>query len=277
MSQLPSFLQGVGVTLRLDHIDAILDTKPKLPYLEIITENWFSDGPHHKKLEKLREDYNILFHCVGMNFGGLDSLDDNYFKKVKELSDKFQPYHISDHLCFQKHNNRYHHDLLPFPFNEESLVNISGRVNKAQELLERTLLIENLSYYVEFSSTDISEVDFINELLNRTNANMLLDLNNIWVNQKNLDLDCKDYLEKINWERVKEVHVAGPEILDGIYIDTHGTEVHEDVLKLIDEQREKLQNLPITYERDNNIPPLDELLNQVQILNERVYGGFNRE
>ena len=101
-----SFPQGVGVTLRLDHIDTILETKPDLPYLEIITENWFSDGPHHKKLEKNREDYDVLFHCVGMNIGGVDPLSKSYFKKVVELKNKFQPKHISDHLCFQKHKNK---------------------------------------------------------------------------------------------------------------------------------------------------------------------------
>ncbi len=269
-----SHLKGAGVTLRLDHIDAILETKPELPYLEIITENWFSDGPHHKKLEKIREDYDILFHCVGMNFGGVDPIDEKYFKKVKELAKKFEPYHISDHLCFQKNKNQYHHDLLPFPFNEESLETISKRVLQAQELIGETLLIENLSYYVEFKATDIDEVTFINELLKRTGAYMLLDLNNIWVNHKNLGIDCDAYLEKINWDKVREIHVAGPEIFDGVYIDTHGSEVHEDVLNMVSKYRKPLSNLPITYERDNNIPPFEELLAQVRQIDNIVKSGL---
>jgi len=265
-----SFLQGVGVTLRLDHIDAILETKPDLPYLEIITENWFSDGPHHQKLEKLREDYEVLFHCVGMNIGGVDPLSESYFAKVNELKKKFEPRHISDHLCFQKHNNKYHHDLLPFPFNEESLDNLTKRTLQAQELIGESLLIENLSYYVEFSATDMSEIDFINELLKRTDANMLLDLNNIWVNEQNLSFSCEEYLNKVNWNKVKEVHVAGAELFDDVVIDTHGSDVNEAVLSLLEKHKSHIKNLPVTYERDNNIPPLNELLNQVQLIKERI-------
>lgn len=255
---------GVGLNLRLEYIDQIIDLKPKLPFLEIIVDNWFSLGAHHKKLEKIRQDYPISFHCVGLNLGGFSAINHDYIKKVKQLNQSFKPFQISDHLCFQSLENNYFHDLLPIPMNDDTLKNTISRVNQVQELLNQEILIENLSYYVEFIDSTYSEIDFLNQVLKQTGASMLLDLNNIWVNELNLKIKSEDFLQKILWEKVKEIHVAGPEVIDGIYVDTHGTHPHPDVLNLLQRYSKHILGLPVVYERDNNIPPLSELLDQVQ-------------
>lgn len=252
----------VGLNLRLEFIDEVLDQKPKIPYFEIIVDNWFSTGPHHKKLLELRKNYDLLFHCVGMNLGGFDPLNLSYIKKIKELVQIYQPRHISDHICFQTHNNHSIHDLLPIPMNSSYVEHISKRVQSIQENLKDTILIENLSYYVEFEQSDLTEVEFTNQILTKSGANLLLDLNNIWVNQLNLGHSTTYYLENINFSKVREIHLAGPEKAGEVYVDTHGSFVSEEVLKSFKDTFPKTQSVPVIYERDTNIPPFQELLEE---------------
>ena len=257
-------ISGVGINLRLEYIDDVLENLPDLPFLEIIVDNWLSLGPHHKKLEKLRSHYDISFHCVGMNLGGVDDLDYSYLKKILELKNKFNPIHISDHACFQTHRGNSHHDLLPLPMNKASLKNISERVLKVQDFMNEAILLENLSYYIEYETSDMTEYDFLNQISFKTDCYFLLDFNNIWVNSKNLKVDLDKYLEEIKWERVKEIHVAGAEKFDDLYIDTHGTGINNEVLKIAKNCKDKLKNLPIIYERDNHIPSLNQLMEETQ-------------
>lgn len=262
---------GVGLNLRLENIDEILEQKPKLPFLEIIVDNWFSLGPHHKKLDKIRQDYNLSFHCVGMNICGADPIDIKYLETLKELKNKYQPMHISDHLCMTAHENCHHHDLLPFPHNEEYLKNAVDRVLYIQDYVQEQILIENLSFYIEYKSSEMTEIEFINKLMNKTDCLSLLDLNNIWVNEKNLNIKTKDYLENVQWERVKEIHLAGPEIVDGIYIDTHGTDMYPELIDMISNNSDKIKDKPILYERDNHLNGLVHLMNQKQIIEKAIY------
>ena len=254
---------GVGLNLRLEYIDEIIEQKPDIAFLEIIVDNWFSKGAHHKKLEIIRELYPISFHCVGLNIGGTDTLNQNYLKKLSELTKKYSPFQISDHLCFQNHKAYHMHDLLPFPLNNHSLSNTITRVNQIQDSLGQEILIENLSYYVEYKDSCIEEIDFLNRLSHESGCFQLLDLNNIWVNELNLNINTKNYLDKINWKYIKEVHIAGPEKIDGVHIDTHGSFPSEDVIKLLKDNKDHIKNLPLIYERDNNIPSLQTLLKEL--------------
>jgi uncharacterized protein (UPF0276 family) len=255
-------LRGVGINLRLDYIDEFLEVKPSVPFVEVILDNYHSEGPHHKKLEKVRESYPVSFHCVGMNLGGTESINDFYLRRTKDLIDKFQPFQVSDHLCLQKFDKICFHDLLPFPLNEEGLSNVIERVNYIQDYLDSNLLIENLSYYCEYESSSLKEYEFLNEVTATTGASILLDLNNVWVNELNLSLSTSDYLENIDWSRVKEAHVAAPEKLNHLYVDTHGDIVQAPVIELMRVYKEKLQEIPVVYERDSNLPNFKEIIDE---------------
>ncbi|OUR99659.1 hypothetical protein A9Q84_01150 [Halobacteriovorax marinus] len=263
---------GAGLNLRLDYIDEFLELMPEVPFVEVITDNWHSDGPHHKKLEKIRENYPVSFHCVSMNLAGVDPINSKYLLKTKELMDKFQPFQISDHLSFQTMDGVSFHDLLPFPFTDRTLENVSERVLQVQENLKTPILIENLSYYTEYKESHMSELVFLNKLIDKTDALILFDLNNIWVNEKNSIASTVDFVEQINWAKVAEVHVAGPDIFDGLYVDTHGSNVDDEVIELVKRASLYLKNLPVVYERDNNLPPFSEILSEVKKIEGAIHG-----
>lgn len=263
--------KGIGLNLRLEYIDDILREKPNVPFFEIIADNWLSDGPHHAKLEKLRKEYDIFFHCVGMNLAGSDPLNLDYLVKIENLKSKYQPLHVSDHICLQAHNGQYFHDLLPFPFNQKFLDHLSSRINEVQTFFKESILLENLSYYVTFKDSDYTEVDFINSLVKSTDSYLLLDLNNIWVNELNLDIKTLDYLAELDFSRVREIHVAGPEKSGNVYVDTHGGFVSKEVLALLKSTLLKYPNLPVIYERDTNLPSFNTLLDQRFQIEQQTY------
>ena len=255
----------LGLNLRLEYIDLLLATRPPLSCLEVIAENFFTQGAHHHKLEKLRADYELTLHCLGMNIGGVDPLDKQYLHKIAALRDKFAPRHISDHFSIERHAGICFHDLLPFPFNAESLRNVQARVAYVQDFLQESLVLENLSYYVEFDSSDMEEVEFINAVLQNTDARLLLDLNNLWVNEQNLGHTAAMFLNKLTWPRVAQVHLAGGELNDTLHIDTHGADVPQPVLQLLHSCKAKLATAtPIIYERDNNLPAWQTLLDDLK-------------
>lgn len=254
----------LGLNLRLEYIDALLATRPPLSCLEIIAENFFTLGAHHQKLEKLRADYELTLHCLGMNIAGVDPIDTDYLKKIVELREKFTPLHISDHLSVERHNGICFHDLLPFPFNSESLCNVQTRVAQVQDFLQESLVLENLSYYVEFDSSDMTEVEFINAVIQKTGARLLLDLNNLWVNEQNLGYSTQTFLAALDWQQVAQVHLAGAELSDTLHIDTHGADVPQQVLQLLRGCKAKLPPATLLiYERDNNLPVWQTLLNDI--------------
>ncbi len=270
----PTAPPQLGLNLRLEYIDMLLATRPPLSCLEVIAENFFTPGAHHKKLEKLRADYDLTLHCLGMNIGGVDPLDKRYLSKVAALRRKFSPRHVSDHFSVERHNGICFHDLLPFPFNAESLRNVQARVTYVQDFLQESLLLENLSSYVEFSSSDMSEVEFINAVMHRTGARLLLDLNNLWVNEQNLAAQAQDFLAALAWPRVAQVHLAGGEVKDNLHLDTHGADVPPQVLQLLHGCRAKLAPTTlIVYERDNNLPAWHTLLADIVHMQRVVCGG----
>lgn len=257
-------MHQLGLNLRLEYIDDLLQTRPSLSCLEVIAENFFTLGAHHKKLEKLRADYEITLHCLGMNIGGIDPIDKQYLHKITELRKKFAPQHISDHFSVERHNGICFHDLLPFPFNAESLHNVQARVAYVQDFLQENLVLENLSYYVEFDSSDMTEVEFINAVLHNTGARLLLDLNNLWVNEQNLGYCADDFLAALDWRHVAQVHLAGAELSGTLHIDTHGADVPQQVWQLLHLCQAKLDPaMLIIYERDNNLPTWQVLLDDL--------------
>ncbi len=258
--------KGVGINLRLEIIDEVIRSKPNIEYLEIIADNWLSEGPHHKKLEKLRQDYKILFHTVGMNIGGADKINESYLKSIKDLKEKYQPIHISDHLCFQAHNNFHHHDLLPIPYNEESLIKSTTRIDQIQNYLKENILIENLSYYIQFNKSEITESYYLNQLHAKTGCHFLIDLNNLWTNERNLQINCSEFLNEINKDAIKEIHIAGSTKDSNLYIDSHASNPDNEVISMAKKTRDQLKEIPIIYERDGNLTSLSDSLNIIKSL-----------
>ena len=249
------------MNLRLPWLDMILEQKPDLPCLEIIVDNWLSPGPHHSKLEKVREDYPILFHCVGMNIGGEDPLDLEYLAKIRELKNRYEPVHLSDHLCFQRHRSHHFHDLLPIPFHQKSMNNCRERIESIQDFFATGILLENLSYYVEYENSELTEMSFITELCQQTESRMLLDLNNLWVNQENLGHSLPDALKDVDLSLVGEIHLAGPDRQGDFYVDTHGSEVVDEVRDMFLDVIQRVgRSIPVIYERDNELPEFEEMI-----------------
>ncbi|MFK7871891.1 MAG: DUF692 domain-containing protein [Oligoflexales bacterium] len=263
-------MSSFGLNLRLEWLDSLIEEKPAIDCLQLIADNWLTDGPHHKKLETLRQDYSISFHCVGMNLAGFDQLNLEYLKNIKKLMDKFQPCRISDHLAIEMHNGICYHDLLPFPMNAVTLQHISTRINQIQSFFNHQLLVENLSSYISFSTSHDSEAVFLKKIVEKTSCGLLLDVNNIYVNYLNGLGDPDEYILHIPFDAVQEIHVAGGEWVDSVFVDTHGTFVSNEVLSLLNKVYPLCKQAHIIYERDKNIPPLHEVVEEVDRIRFKV-------
>ena len=202
-----------------------------------------------------------------MNIGGLDPVDKDYLDSIKNLVTIIEPRVLSDHLCFQKHGQRSHYDLLPFPLNQKHLDNCVQRLEQMQTHLDHKVYIENLCHYIEYQNSDISEADFIVELCQKLETKILLDLNNIHLNYLNLDIDYKPYL-KIAHELIGQIHIAGGEKSADLWIDNHGTEPLPEVESMLNSFVKS--KIPICYERDENIPSFQESLTYLQQLEKRI-------
>jgi len=257
-------MSAYGIGFRPTHYSEIISKKPKLDFLEIISENFMAvGGKPRKKLEEVRELYPLAMHGVSLSIGSYDPLDLQYIKELKRLNDFIQPMVISDHVCFTKNKNgKNFHDLLPIAYNQVSLEHLVSRVHVVQEILGRAILLENPSAYLAWTASEMSEIDFFLELCKRTGAGILLDLNNLVVNQNNLQVSPADYLEKLG-DQVRQFHIAGHKVYDGIRIDTHDEPVSPEVWKLLAVAKEKWTDVPILLEWDDHIPPLATLLEEI--------------
>jgi len=252
---------GFGLGLRTDHYDAILADAPPVDWFEIITENYLVGGgkPLHY-LERIRARYPLVMHGVSLSIGGTDPLDREYLAQVKALAARIEPAWISDHLCWTGQNGTNMHDLLPLPYTEEAIAHVAGRIAQVQDILGRQILIENVSSYVTYKESTLSEWGFFNAVVERADCLMLLDVNNIYVNSFNHEFDPLDYLNAVPPERVRQIHIAGHRNYGNYIVDTHDEPVIDPVWDLYREARRRLGPVSTMIERDDNIPPLAELL-----------------
>lgn len=257
-------MSAYGIGFRPTHYSEIISKKPKLDFLEIISENFMAvGGKPRKKLEEVREIYPLAMHGVSLSIGSYDPLDLQYIKELKRLNDVIQPFVVSDHVCFTKDKNgKNFHDLLPIAYNQMSLEHMVSRVHVVQDILGRAILLENPSAYLAWTASEMPEIDFFLELCKRTGAGILLDLNNLVVNQNNLQVSPFDYLEKLG-DQVRQFHIAGHKVYDGIRIDTHDEPVSPDVWKLLAIAKQKWPDVPVLLEWDDHIPPLATLLEEI--------------
>jgi len=253
-------IQGTGLGLRGVHIPEILEQQPNIPWFEVLVDNHRARGGFiPRQLAAVRAQYPITFHCVGMSLASPDPLDMAYLKDLKRLVRNFEPAWVSDHLSFSQLGGHHYHDLLPIPYSEESLLHISRRIHQVQDILEQRILVENVSSYVEFNESSLSEPEFIIGLLNESNCDLLLDINNIYVNCRNHGHDAISYLDAMPLNRVREIHLAGFEEYPDYLLDAHNNPVSSAVWELFCHVIQRRDDIPVLIEWDNDIPTFSRL------------------
>src|SRR3984893_2731554 len=254
-------LSGFGLGLRPTHYEAVLGEEHAIDWLEVITENYLGlGGKPLDYLERVRARFPAAMHGVSLSIGSTDPLDREYLREVRHLSRRIEPAWISDHLCWTGVEGRNLHDLLPLPYTEEALSTVVARVGEAQDFLGRQLLLENVSSYLTFEESDMSEWEFLSEVAERADCAILLDINNIFVSSVNHGFDAKTYLHAMPKNRVRQFHLAGHSDLGGHLIDTHDQLIVEPVWHLYREAVKHFGEVPTMIERDDNIPPLSDLV-----------------
>ncbi len=253
-------IQGAGLGLRSSHYQEIFETKPDIPWFEVLSDNYMADGGLPvARVEKIRQDYPITLHGVGMSLGSADPLNMDYLRRLKNLADRLQPSYVSDHLAWVSINGEYTHDLLPLPYNQDTLQYMIGRICQAQDFLGRSLLIENPSSYLTFHSTDMPEWEFLSNMSQASGCDLLLDINNIYVSAINHGFDPYEYIANIPKDKVKEIHLAGYEEMEGYLFDTHGYQVKPPVWDLYCAALKRFGAIPTLIEWDTDIPSFSTL------------------
>lgn len=257
-------INGVGIGLRACHYDYILQNLPKVNFFEALSDNYFNDSAALGILEAVRDNYPITLHSVGMSLGSIDELNLDYLKKLKNLINIIQPVFVSDHLAWVSTQGYYFHDLLPLPMTKEAINHVSERILKVQDYLQTKILIENPSKYFEYKYSSMSEWEFINEIIKIADCEILLDLNNIYVSAYNNNFSIDDYLNNINFKKVKQLHLAGYAHKKGYLFDMHNQDIHSPVWSLYKKVLDKTGPIPTLIERDDNIPPFIDLYTEYQ-------------
>lgn len=252
---------GFGLGLRPTHYETILNESPAVDWFEIISENYLIPGgrPLHY-LDRIRERYPMVMHGVALSIGTRDPLDREYLRQLRDLAERIEPAWISDHLCWTGAHGLNAHDLLPLPYTEEALKHVAARVSEVQDFLGRRILLENVSSYVSYPESEMSEWEFLRQLAARADCLILLDVNNIYVSSVNHEFDPHEYLDAIPAERVWQFHLAGHRNHGDYIIDTHDEPVIDPVWELYAAAVRRFGRVSTMIERDDNIPPLAELL-----------------
>lgn len=256
---------GFGLGLRIPHYETILESRPAVDWFEVLSENYMVPGgkPRHY-LDRIRAHYPIVMHGVSLSIGSSDPLNLDYLKQLKTLADQIEPRWISDHLCWTGVDNTNLHDLMPLPYTEEALQHVVERVSAVQDILGRRLLLENVSSYVTYKNSEMSEWDFLREVAQRADSLLLLDINNIYVSSYNHGFDPLEYIDAIPVNRVQQFHLAGHRNQGGYIIDTHDEPVIDRVWELYEHAVRRFGPVSTMIERDDNIPPLEELLAELE-------------
>ncbi|HED17739.1 MAG TPA: DUF692 domain-containing protein, partial [Gammaproteobacteria bacterium] len=256
-------LSGVGLGLRTPHYEFVEQHQPDIPWFEVLIDNYLVDGGEPiQHLTRVRENYPITFHGVGMSLGSTDPLNMDYLKSLRDMIERFEPAQVSDHLAWVSTQQTYMHELLPLPFTEEAIKHVSNRIQQVQDFLGQRILVENVSSYMQFRDSDCSEWDFLNEIVQRADCNLLLDINNIYVSAENHQFNAQDYLDAIPVSRVREMHLAGYEDRGTYLLDSHSRPVHQPVWELYKQALQRVGPAPTLIEWDQNIPDFNVLLEE---------------
>jgi len=252
---------GFGLGLRKEHYETVLAERPDVDWFEIISENYMVDGGKALDyLTRIREHYPMVMHGVSMSIGSTEPLNFDYLKKLKNLIQRVEPAWFSDHLCWTGVNGINLHDLMPMPYTEEAIQHIVDRVNQVQDFIGQRMLLENVSSYVSYCDSQMTEWEFLSEIAQRADCLLLLDINNIYVSSYNHNFDPYRYLKAIPKERVYQFHLAGHSYENNLIIDTHDHAIIDPVFELYAAAVQHFGQVSTMIERDDNIPPLSELL-----------------
>ena len=266
---------GLGVGLRNQHFDYLMRNEPAVDWFEVISENFVDNfGYARRVLERVRALRPVVMHGVSLSVGSTDPLDREYLKGLKALAEFVRPAWVSDHLCWTGVAGLNTHDLLPMPLNEESLRHVAARVRQVQDFLERPLVLENPSTYLEFRESTIPEWEFLSELVGETGCGLLLDVNNVYVSSHNHGFDPELYVRSVPHESVVQIHLAGPTDCGRYLVDTHDQPVPARVWELYRTAQDLTGGVSTLLEWDANIPDFPELVAELRKA-EAVLAGEN--
>lgn len=257
---------GHGVGLRNRHYSAFLEHRPAVDFIEAISENFMGLGGRPRAvIEQARRDRPLVLHGVSLGIGSVEPLDTAYLATWKRLVDELEPAMVSDHLCWGRAHGHYSHDLWPVPYTEASLALIVERVQRVQEVLGRQILLENVSSYLEYRASELTEWDFLAELCRRADCGLLLDVNNVYVSSRNHGFDPRVYLDAIPVDRVGQFHLAGHQDRGHLVIDTHEGHVAEPVWDLYRHAVRRFGDVSCLIEWDEGVPELEVLLAEASL------------
>lgn len=263
-----------GVGLRGPHLEHFLNSSPEtVNWVEVVAENYMEHEDHFQgvslnKLEKVRSHLPVILHGVSLSIGSTDPLKLSHLKRLKDLTNRIQPEWVSDHLCWTGVDGENLHDLLPLPNTEEALLHVVERIQQVQDFLGQRILMENVSSYLEFPDQEMSEWEFLKEVAVRSDCHILLDVNNVYVNSINHDFNPRHYLEALPQDRIQQIHIAGHIEKNGVLIDTHSTNVRQEVWDLYRESVRLFGPIPAMIERDADIPEWEELEDELQVISQ---------
>ncbi len=256
---------AAGIGLRAPHVTRVLHEQPRIAWLEVHSENLFgAGGAMHVAIERIRVDYPLSLHGVGLSLGSADALDAGHLRRLAALVDRYEPELVSEHLCWGAIDGRHGNDLLPLPFTEEAVTLLVSRIGQVQDILRRELLVENVATYLRFRDGDYTEWDFVAEVVRRSGCGLLCDVNNIYVNGVNHDFDPLTYLRALPRKAVREIHLAGftrkENLPVPLLIDSHSRRVDGKVWDLYAEAIAMFGPVPSLIEWDQDIPGLEVLM-----------------
>lgn len=251
---------GVGIGLRIPHYRHILERKPVVDWFEIISENFMLDGGRPLAiLDQILEQYRVVQHGVSMYFGSAAPLDRTHLARLKALVRRTRTPWLSDHLCWGSVDGTYSHDLLPLPYTWEAVRVTAAKIRQARDLLEVPVIVENVSSYAEFHASQMTEWEFLTEVVERADCGILLDVNNIYVSSRNHGFDPFTYLNHVPAERVAQIHIAGHSKFEKYILDTHDHPVLAPVWRLYARAIERCGPTATLLEWDDRIPTFDEV------------------
>jgi len=270
-----------GAGLKADHFDHILEQRPGVGWFEVHAENYMgAGGPAHHYLERIRRDYPLSVHGVGLSIGSDEPLDAEHLQRLKEVVDRYEPGMFSEHLAWSSHGGVFFNDLLPLPYTPEAVARVSEHIDQVQETLGRGMLLENPSTYVAFESSTLGEIEFLHEVARRTGCGLLLDVNNVLVSATNHGYSASEYIDAFPLERVGEIHLAGhaPDKDDqgrDLLIDAHDRPVADEVWALFEYVLASTGPLPTLIEWDNDLPEWPVLFQEARTA-DRILAGYRQ-
>jgi uncharacterized protein (UPF0276 family) len=267
MDTTPFLFQGAGLGLRRQLIHKFLETQPQeVSFFEVAPENWISiGGKYGKAFRAMTERFNFICHGLSLSLGSTDPLDEKFIQEIKQFMTVHNIKLYSEHLSYCSKNGHLY-DLMPIPFTSEAVSHVAERIKRVQDIMEQKIAIENVSYYAA-PGQEMSEIDFFNAVVEEADCNILIDINNIYVNSVNHQYDAEAFLKSIPAQRIAYAHIAGHyKVADDFLVDTHGADIIDPVWRLLGKAYELYGVFPTLLERDFNLPPVADLLKEVNII-----------